>query len=714
MLVDLETLFHPDFMSHAATPEDDEQYRFLRSRTLDSLQRIAMLPSHHLPREGSTGIDMSGIGGGAEQEAPLNVPTLSLEAPDDIQIRLQPARLPSRNNRPVFEGRALEAHSHADEIVGGFRAMCDLFARSREEFLATDGPLAIFEDEPIRVIIRPTAQYSVLLNSLMRPDIVVDGIVTDLHLDRFLTVTDNWKAPDVICSAERLDIWRRDIPLFYSKTDSVDLRTSSGRIVKDFFAVSGIDVARRRLERLFEIGSEALAWEVATSLSMAVANAHPGLNEPVQRVALRTDPKLTGEDTPSQDAARHLACALGERILQLGVFGPDDPSWMGVLETDMNLSLQVMGPDLYGGLAGTSLFLAYLGEVSGEPRFTDTAQRTLRTVRRLVEYSSDSWNMGAFKGLGGYIYSLLHFGSLWHDPGLQDEASAYLPAMQDLLPADDSYDVIGGVAGAIPILLALHAWHPATGALGVAEQCGRHLVATATPQEEGIGWALAGHGGTPLTGFGHGAAGGACALMMLWGATGEAAFHDTAIRALTYERSLFNAAKRGWPDLREMDGGDTVGGRDRYRFSAWCHGAAGIGLSRCRIARWLPGDAAITAEIRAAVDLTIETGLGSNHSLCHGDLGNRELLEEAAEVLADPQLKLLSQQVSKRIITDIAVSGYKTGVRLGIDTPDLMRGAAGIGLGLLRIAAPEVVPSIMMLDPPVATTRQSTSRPVRI
>ena len=44
-----------------------------------------------------------------------------------------------------------------------------------------------------------------------------------------------------------------------------------------------------------------------------------------------------------------------------------------------------MGADLYGGLAGQALFLAYLGAVTEETRYTNLAREALTALRRRVE-----------------------------------------------------------------------------------------------------------------------------------------------------------------------------------------------------------------------------------------------------------------------------------------------------------------------------------------
>ena len=53
------------------------------------------------------------------------------------------------------------------------------------------------------------------------------------------------------------------------------------------------------------------------------------------------------------------------------------------------------------------------------------------------------------------------------------------------------------------------------------------------------------------------------------------------------------------------------------------------------------------------------------------------------------------------IINDIEQNGWRCGVDFDIETPGLMVGLAGIGYQLLRIAEPDRVPSILLLEPPV-------------
>jgi len=116
-------------------------------------------------------------------------------------------------------------------------------------------------------------------------------------------------------------------------------------------------------------------------------------------------------------------------------------------------------------------------------------------------------------------------------------------------------------------------------------------------------------------------------------------------------------------------------------------------------------DDIVRQEIQVAVKATVRFGFGDNHSLCHGDLGNLELLSSVARTLGDSALRTMVAGVARAILDDVRVTGWRCGNPMRVESPGLMTGLAGIGYGLLRLADPERVPSILLLEPPRAETR---------
>jgi lantibiotic modifying enzyme len=189
-----------------------------------------------------------------------------------------------------------------------------------------------------------------------------------------------------------------------------------------------------------------------------------------------------------------------------------------------------------------------------------------------------------------------------------------------------------------------------------------------------------------------GGAGIACGLLEIAELTDEARFAQAAERAFEYERSLFSAEHGNWPDLRPYAAGEFA--------MAWCHGAPGIGLARLRALSHL-SEPALARELEVALGTTVAHGFGGNHTLCHGDLGNADILLSASERTHDPQWAAQAQRAGARVLDRArAAGGFICGNPLGVESPGLMTGLAGIGYGLLRLAAPAQVPSVLGLEAP--------------
>ncbi|HEU0048056.1 MAG TPA: lanthionine synthetase LanC family protein, partial [Nitrososphaera sp.] len=211
-----------------------------------------------------------------------------------------------------------------------------------------------------------------------------------------------------------------------------------------------------------------------------------------------------------------------------------------------------------------------------------------------------------------------------------------------------------------------------------------------------LAWTTSIKSSQPLTGFSHGAAGMSLALLELAKVSGEPRFLDDALRAMEYERGEFDPILGNWPDFRDI--GDTGGVKHMV---TWCHGAPGIGLARLRSLAHV-NDQRIRDEIIAAIRITVEKGFGHSHCLCHGDLGNMELLLEASNVVPDPRLRADLNRFVSRVFASIKQFGWVCGIPDGLETPGLMTGLAGIGYGLLRLAEPGIVPSVLTLSPPMS------------
>ncbi|WBB76087.1 type 2 lanthipeptide synthetase LanM family protein [Micromonospora sp. WMMD1128] len=700
MLVDLEALFHPDSEhTDRQVGVSVESFRTMRESVLE----VGLLPRPIIYQDddGIGGVDFSGLAGTAGQLTPAPVATWEESGTDRMRLVRKRIEMGGGQNLPSLDGATHHTLDFSDDILAGFDRTYRLLHRHRDDLLAPDGPVAAFAGDEVRVILRATRTYGNLLQESRHPDLLRNALDRERFLS-FLWLQEDWPGAETrIAAAEQAQLSRGDIPIFGTTPASRDFVAGDGTVIADVLTTSGLDRSRQRIGGLSEAHLAQQTWILRSSLA--------ALTMGVESQGQWSQYRVTAATTPAP-ADRFLAAAraAGDRLLLTADAGDDSLAWLGhTLVADRIWQLGPVGIDLYNGLSGIALFLGHLGEVTGEQRFRAAAEVVATMLTRQVDLLDETpkanlekFTVGAFNELGGPLYALSHLGALWRREDLLDAAERIVPVLLHLAPADDAYDVISGSAGAILGLLALHAARPSPHLLDAAGTFAAILRAKAEPAGDGIGWAGSVNPSRPLAGFSHGGSGIAVALARLDRVLGHRDHLPLVEGAIRYERSAFDPEQTCWLDLR-----DTT--PDGYSMIAWCHGGPGIALARADLAGYVDDREPVERDLRDALagmlrfGLTGEviTGTG-NHSICHGDLGNIEAVLAAARVLGDAAAARQAELVAASILDYIDQDGWLCGVPLGAETPGLMSGIAGIGYNLLRLAAPDRVPSVLLVEPP--------------
>jgi type 2 lantibiotic biosynthesis protein LanM len=715
VLIDLETFFQPPAGENKGYRPESAAYHAL----MDSVVRIGLLPqriTQWLDAE-PTAIDFSGVGASAGQVYNKLVPKWDGSGTDEMRMVHGLERFEGAQNQPTLKGQPVRPLDYSEEIVSGFTEMYELLLREREGLMAADGPLAAFADDDMRIVLRATMIYSMLLKDGRHPDLMRNGMDRERHWDKLWVGIDYQPELEPVIRHERHDLRQDDIPLFWVRPTSRDLWTATGERIADYFDEPGEMLTRKRLLKMSAADLQQQLWFVRAALSTLMMRDDEGQVEHDYQVA-----QVQPVSCESLVAA---AEAMGDRLEELAFWYGEGVGWLGLSVNVDNWTLSPLGADLYAGVPGVTLFLAYLGAVTGRDKYTRLAEAALYTSRQEIESAKPWWKLvGGFSGWGGAIYLYTQLGVLWQRPDLLDEAEGLAAGLRPLIEQDSYFDVMAGSAGCLVALLGLYRVRPNPKTLALAVLCGERLLAQARPMGEGIGWIGPMNKEQGLAGFSHGTAGIAWALLQLdeveeagIGGLGDerenpksqipnpkeedketrrqggketgrrGRFGEAALGALAYERGLFAAEAGNWPDLRPLPPGVSP-----FRV-AWCHGATGIGLARAAGLPYLD-DEMVRQEIKTAAQTTYREGFGRNHSLCHGDLGNLELLALTGEWTQ------AHNQLSAAILDSIRQQGARCGVPFGLETPGLMNGLAGIGYGLLRLAAPDSVPSVLLLQPP--------------
>jgi len=728
VLIDLETLFHP----RGRVTDEGESVFLAREEMTYSVLRVGLLPQRLWANEESAGVDTSGIGATPGQVMPKRIRSWEGVATDEMRVIREQTSLGGSQNRPRLNDSEVNALEYSEAIIEGFTSVYRCLAKYRDDLSQF---LKRFAGDEVRVVLRQTRTYSLLIGESFHPDLLRNALERDRLFDR-LWVDAEYR-PDLIkvIPKEREDLWQGDIPMFAARVNSRDL-VASDNCYPDFFERSGMELVQHRLQQLNEPDLERQIWFIRASLSTLALAANPAGWKTYSPLAPQTIP---------DDALRHSLClekakAIGDRLellalrgdsisgarrsgniaslstsgrsasstsLSLNLPGRATPgrgtaTWIGVtLVGGKHWTLQPLNWSLYDGIPGVALFLAYLGAVTEEKRYTNLAKAALRTLQHQVRQNESLIkSIGGFSGWGGIIYTLSHLGVLWQQPELLEEAAGLVGVVRAKISQDEQLDVIGGAAGCIGSLLALYSALPADDILAAAIECGDRLIEKLQSPEH-ISWISQAE--VIRAGFAHGMPGIARALLELAAVTKEERFLETALAALDLPKLA----------ARKQDG----------ELAIWCNGAPGVGLALLSFLRAecpFYDNADIRAVIEGAIATTLTAGFGLSHCLCHGDLGNIEFLLGARQIFADflalgegniavaklagPSDSLWGDRIdgiAATILESMDKYGFLCGVPLGVETPGLMTGIAGIGYGLLRLAEGDRVPSVLVQAAPI-------------
>ena len=336
---------------------------------------------------------------------------------------------------------------------------------------------------------------------------------------------------------------------------------------------------------------------------------------------------------------------------------------------------------LFNGVGGIPLFLADYARLRGN-------EEAVELARGALEWCADPGHKGFTRGLHfgkvGPAFAALHMDAAECSPAvarLCETASAGV-LREDPGPVTD---MVGGASSNGFYLLT--AWKKRGGRelLDGAIRCGEWLRKQLVRDELGC-HCLARPDGTrfgtqPFSGFAHGISGVAFFFALLFEATGEAVWKETALE-------IFDTLIR---DAQPIHGGwnwsPGLGDKELSRCQ-WSHGSPGIGLAFLRAAE-IFGEPRLREAAVLAGEATYGYGdFRNNPTQCVGLAGGGDFLLDLWQVTGERRWLERAGEFGEKVLAYRAVlpegDAWPTDAP-GLYTADFMYGAAGIGHFLLRL-----------------------------
>lgn len=700
VLIDAETLLHPRPIMAGSEETINGAQNLAGQQYFDSVLRTGLLPVWLFGKNGKS-FDISGIGSMAGQE--FQVQQLSWENvnTDDMQVRRKTEYSKQGPSMASFDGKSISAEHYLEQIVQGFVEVYGLLLGRSSDFLSQ---LEQFNNKCSRFVFRNTVNYFMLLEKLLQPEYLRDGIDRSIQLDVLYRAAISAKSkPNFwpLIQKEIAQMERLDIPYFTSMTNSTAIFNGSEALLEDYFSQPSFEIIQERVANLSKNNMELQVGFIRASFQLRY-----DINKTKFETQRPLPTQISNDNLVSisdiQESILDIAKAINKHAI---IASNGTVSWMGLeymAEADRS-TIQPLGHNLHSGKCGIALFLAAFDQVTKQDTHRHVALGAINELRSTLnrqdnlasQMLTNRMSLGGAIGLGSIIYSLTRIGTFLNDDAVINDAlrvAKNLPS--ERIEADTKYDVMDGSAGALLGLLALFEETENLTILEKARLCGDHLLNGRITTKYGErSWITA--NGYPLTGFSHGASGIAYALMRLYKASGEEKYKEASLEAIAYENHLFSKEEQNWLDLLSST-------KEQPRYGrTWCHGAPGIGLSRLGC---LPhaDSPALRQDIESAMQSTITMFSNGLDTLCCGNLGRADLFITAQTKLHKPELanqtlKLITPLIKQKQNLGSFQMPYNLGNLSHTFQQGFFHGLSGIGYQLLRVIEPEL-PSVLLWE----------------
>lgn len=677
VLIDLESLFH-----HTLSPNHSDTKSGVINKSLrlinDSVLSTGLIPNRAIQKDNP--FDISGIGNTQrENKLPFKMEVVTGHHTDEVRIEKTTGVLVPGLNNPKLEDEELNIIDYLQDIENGFTDTYLIFMNNKKELIEK---VQLFEGKEIRKLFRDTMKYAKLLQLSYHPDFLRNQLDREFLLNR-LRVEDN-ETMERIVDFEIEDMLIGDVPYFTSTPEGKSIYSANGDELEGFYYKDGLSLS---LEKISRLSNEDLNHQlniISATISAVYQNSDVKLLKFNQNKD--KDVKLSQVTKYAEEIADIL---LKNAITHKSEDG-NELCWMSMVTKSGNEDVwvySVTGPGLYDGNPGIALYFSYLWKVTCNSKYKDAAYDTINPIRKIIPdlIEPENINLGAYLGLSGIVYSLHHLGNVFQDKELEEEALKLAKLFTKYTHQDRLYDLIGGSAGALMVIMNLYEQYKEEWMIEQADELVNHITQNAVPQRQGVAWPPENKEQNPYIGFSHGNAGIIAALSRYNKHRGSNLVEEVIEKAALYENSFFSEKEKNWFSTH----------LDKYAL-AWCHGAPGILLSRCLLKENGIDFENLNRDIEAAYDSSIASSIGKNYSFCHGDLGLVDILMNVEEKIYQNHTIEL-EELKKRIINNMFSDKQ---IVADINSVGLLNGIASIGYGLLRLNNSKKVPSVLGLEGP--------------
>lgn len=645
-----------------------------------------ILPFYSWNNAGDAGINMSAISGEEGQKFPIKIPFIINPKSVNMRVVYDYPVSKRNHNLAMLKGKFIQPSEFADKIIQGFKSAY-LGAMEHTETLLKI--IQQYNELEGRYLIRNTQQYVIVLSSSYHPELLMDGGARNLFFYSLINGNLQNENSKLLIEHEIEDLLSGDIPYFYFRGNKKSIYTWDGREVKNFFSKTALQQIEENIQYLSYKNLEQQIQYIKITFNMENAGTRKIKNE-------RLKPALSNNIfKTAEELAKELLCKIGTNA----IYSEDgtDVNWIGVKlfgVKENQWMIQALPNTLYDGTVGINLVFHLYEWIYQDKKYHEICDVLDNRILRYIDTISDGkksiaeFNTGVFCGEGSILYALNILYEIYDDSKYKLYFDKWLSCMETIISEDCLFDLISGNSGIVLVLINMYKKTGTPTYLQKAIQIAEQLIEDMVTDNGKVGWKSE---VVPevLAGFAHGNSGFIEMFSRLYEVYPQAKYLRVLSRLVEYENSLYSEKNNNWTDLRKFPEED----QNRDQPIAWCHGAAGILLSRLTLYNAIKNSGEtvlfqqVIKDISLAKNKLIEDGLHAGFCLCHGNMGNLLILKRYAEIFDDKQVRSICDSRFEQIMEFLNDQNV---LPTELYNPGFMTGLSGIAYALLKYTMPEL------------------------
>lgn len=645
-----------------------------------------ILPFYSWNNAGDAGINMSAISGEEGQKFPIKIPFIINPKSVNMRVVYDYPVSKRNHNLAMLKGKFIQPSEFADKIIQGFKSAYLGVMEHTETLLKI---IQQYNELEGRYLIRNTQQYVIVLSSSYHPELLMDGGARNLFFYSLINGNLQNENSKLLIEHEIEDLLSGDIPYFYFRGNKKSIYTWDGREVKNFFSKTALQQIEENIQYLSYKNLEQQIQYIKITFNMENAGTRKIKNE-------RLKPALSNNIfKTAEELAKELLCKIGTNA----IYSEDgtDVNWIGVKlfgVKENQWMIQALPNTLYDGTVGINLVFHLYEWIYQDKKYHEICDVLDNRILRYIDTISDGkksiaeFNTGVFCGEGSILYALNILYEIYDDSKYKLYFDKWLSCMETIISEDCLFDLISGNSGIVLVLINMYKKTGTPTYLQKAIQIAEQLIEDMVTDNGKVGWKSE---VVPevLAGFAHGNSGFIEMFSRLYEVYPQAKYLRVLSRLVEYENSLYSEKNNNWTDLRKFPEED----QNRDQPIAWCHGAAGILLSRLTLYNAIKNSGEtvlfqqVIKDISLAKNKLIEDGLHAGFCLCHGNMGNLLILKRYAEIFYDKQVRSICDSRFEQIMEFLNDQNV---LPTELYNPGFMTGLSGIAYALLKYTMPEL------------------------